>query len=91
MILFDTCVISEAIKPTPSEAVLAWIAELPEERAWGSLLAGLEAKGRVMTLMDRLIAVVALSRQATLSTRNTVHFPAFKDIGLNVINPWLED
>lgn len=38
MILLDTCVISEALKPKPSPKVLEWIASLPEEAAGLSVL-----------------------------------------------------
>lgn len=34
MILLDTCVLSEALKPVPSARVLEWIASLPEERVF---------------------------------------------------------
>ncbi|MFW6252954.1 MAG: type II toxin-antitoxin system VapC family toxin [bacterium] len=34
MILLDTCVISETLKPEPSESVLAWIGELSESQVY---------------------------------------------------------
>lgn len=34
MILLDTCVISEALRPKPSPAVLQWIDGIPESRAF---------------------------------------------------------
>ena len=38
MILLDTCVVSEALKPDPSEAVLYWIESLAEDRVYLSAL-----------------------------------------------------
>lgn len=34
MILLDTCVVSEAIRPEPSTKVLWWLEELPEHRVY---------------------------------------------------------
>ncbi len=34
MIILDTCVVSEAIRPSPSRRVLAWLDQLPEDRAY---------------------------------------------------------
>ncbi len=46
MIILDTCVISEALKPSPSAAVLNWIDTLPEERVYiPSLVLGELRKG----------------------------------------------
>ena len=46
MILVDTCVVSEAIRPKPSPNVLAWIDSLPEDRVYlPSLVIGELQKG----------------------------------------------
>lgn len=34
MILLDTCVISEALRPKPSSQVMAWLESLPENRVF---------------------------------------------------------
>ncbi len=34
MILLDTCVVSEALRPEPSAKVLEWLAELPEHQVF---------------------------------------------------------
>lgn len=36
--LFDTCVISEVIRPKPSTAVLAWLERIPNDRIYLSVL-----------------------------------------------------
>lgn len=38
MIILDTCVLSEAIKPEPAAQVLNWIASLPEQRVFLSVI-----------------------------------------------------
>jgi len=49
MILLDTCVISEVLKPHPSTAVLNWLDSLPEDRVYlpalvlGELQKGVES------------------------------------------------
>ena len=46
MILLDTCVVSEAMRPSPSPRVLAWLDQLPEERVYlPSLVVGELQKG----------------------------------------------
>ncbi|MFW5801162.1 MAG: type II toxin-antitoxin system VapC family toxin [Spirochaeta sp.] len=37
MILLDTCVVSESLKPDPAEAVLRWISVVPEQRVYLSV------------------------------------------------------
>ncbi len=38
MILLDTCVLSEFAKPAPDPAVVAWMASVPDEALWLSVL-----------------------------------------------------
>lgn len=136
MILLDTCVISEAILPKPSESVLTWIESLPEHRVyipsvvlaellkgvyclpkgrkrdalslwveqladrfegrilafdsstafqWARITSLLEAKGKVVPLMDSLLAALAMQHSATLATRNVGHF---EPTGIGLVNPW---
>lgn len=54
---------------------------------WGNLLVGqLETKGRVLPVMDSLIAAIALQNSLILVTRNEADFVG---TGVAVINPWL--
>lgn len=46
MIVLDTCVVSESMRPTPSPEVVAWIRTLPESRVFlPSLVVGEIRKG----------------------------------------------
>lgn len=53
---------------------------------WGQLSALLGKKGRILPVMDSLMAALALQRHLTLVTRNEGDF---KDTGVTIINPWL--
>lgn len=52
---------------------------------WGDLLGRLEMQGRVLPLMDSLIAAIALQGSFQLVTRNTKDF---EGTGVQLINPW---
>ncbi len=49
------------------------------------LMAARHKRGRPVDLRDTMIAGIALSRHATLATRNTAHFA---DSGVPLVNPW---
>lgn len=80
-------------------ALQAWLAEdLPARfagrivvldidvlRTWGTLLARLERSGKVMPVIDALIAATALHGGFTLVTRNVADFA---HSGVKVHNPW---
>lgn len=52
MILLDTCVVSDSIKPDPSSAVIGWIRSLPEYRVYlPSVVVG-ELRRGVLLLPD---------------------------------------
>ena len=139
MIVVDTNVLSEALTPLPSPAVMGWLSKhsptyrvpavvlaemwagmevLPAgarkkrlalaiakieartllrdrllpvtaevARAFGSVVAMRQRKGRATKPLDGLIAATALVHHAELATRNTDDF-AF--LGLRLVNPWRE-
>ena len=60
--------------------------EVKALRRWGRLTAELEGRGRVLPLMDSLIAATALTHNLTIITRNEADFA---DTGCQVFNPWL--
>jgi predicted nucleic acid-binding protein len=52
---------------------------------WGSLVARLEQRGRILPAVDSLVAAIALHHGCRLATRNV---DDFLDTGLTVVNPW---
>jgi toxin FitB len=52
---------------------------------WGRLIGALEPTGRILPLMDSLIAAIALQGAFTLVTRNEKDFAG---TGLSIFNPW---
>ena len=57
---------------------------LTAARIWGTLLSNLESKGRVLPVIDSLIAATALERDLTIVTRNTSDFAHTKTRTLNI-------
>lgn len=53
--------------------------------AAGDLAARREARGRNVGIRDTLIAGIALTRRATVATRNVRHYD---DLETSVLNPW---
>jgi len=139
VILLDTCVVSETMRPNPSPEVLNWLNGLPETKVylpapvigelhkgvellprgnrqkalriwleqlrerftgkilsfdeetaaiWGMLTARLEKSGRTLSVIDGILAAVALRHSALLATRNVSDF---QDTGVEVVNPWEEE
>ena len=136
MIVLDTNVVSETMRPLPNATVIQWldaqprselylcapvlaelcygiarlmaaqrklallrsyqgIAEKFEGRilafdtqaaeVYGELVAKLERGGRVIDVMDAMIAAIAMSNAATLATRNVAHFA---HTGLTLVDPF---
>ncbi len=59
--------------------------DAPILRRWGRLTSGLEKKGRVLPIVDSLLAATALEYNLTIVTRNTADFA---DTGVPVLNVW---
>ncbi|MEZ2224471.1 type II toxin-antitoxin system VapC family toxin [Rhizobium sp. RCC_161_2] len=55
--------------------------------AWGDLMDHAKRKGRGLSSMDGLIAATAIAHQLTLATRN---IKDFQDLGIDLIDPWVE-
>ncbi|MBE9115170.1 type II toxin-antitoxin system VapC family toxin [Lusitaniella coriacea LEGE 07157] len=53
---------------------------------WGELVGQLERQGRVLPIIDSLIAAIALQNSLQLVTRNESDFAG---TGVIIINPWL--
>jgi len=50
--LFDTCIISEVIRPRPAPAVLAWLERIPNERIYLSVLTLGELQKGILKVTD---------------------------------------
>jgi toxin FitB len=53
----------------------------------GELLGLSKRRGRVLQIADAMIAAIALSERGQLATRNQSDF---ENLGLEIINPWIE-
>lgn len=136
MIILDTNVLSELMRPSPELRVIAWLDRQPPTSIWttsvtvfeirfglhlmpvgkrrtiytrgferllegidqriapfdteaaqqaGALMASRKIQGRPRELRDTMIAGIALSRRATMATRNVRDFD---DILATLIDPW---
>lgn len=59
--------------------------DLAVMETWGSIMGELEKKGRLVPLMDSLIAATALQNSMVVVTRNTKDMAP---LGVKTINPW---
>lgn len=59
--------------------------DLAVMETWGNIMGELEKKGRLVPLMDSLIAATALEHDLTIATRNTQDM---QPLNVRVINPW---
>lgn len=56
-----------------------------EARAYATIRAGCEAKGRTISVEDAMIAAICLTTQSPLATRNVRDF---EHTGVTILNPW---
>lgn len=61
--------------------------DVPAASAAATVAAARQRAGRPVDMRDTQIAGIAVSRNATLATRNTKHFA---DVSVDVVNPWDE-
>jgi predicted nucleic acid-binding protein len=75
LILLDTNVVSETMRPVPDARVIAWLNAQSAETIYLSTI-----------FADGLIAALATARDLTVATRDTAPFIS---AGLRVINLWI--
>jgi len=59
--------------------------DVPAAVAAATIAAARQRAGRPVDMRDTQIAGIAMSRNASLATRNTKHFA---DVSVDVVNPW---
>ncbi|WP_066423994.1 type II toxin-antitoxin system VapC family toxin [Anabaena sp. 4-3] len=59
--------------------------DVPTMVLWGNLVGQLEQNGRLLPVMDSLIAAIALHHSLSLVTRNEKDFAG---TGVVIVNPW---
>lgn len=59
--------------------------DTPVMRRWGKMVGSLQAKGRILPVIDSLMAATALEHTLTIVTRNE---DDFKPTGAKVLNLW---
>jgi predicted nucleic acid-binding protein len=75
LIIVDTCVTSELMKPSPSTTVTDWVRARSATERTGTPIDGFDAQ----------IAAICRTHGAALATRNVEDF---QDTGIEVIDPW---
>ena len=81
MIILDTNVVSELLRPQPEPRVEAWLAA----REYARIGAERRAAGRPVSPFDCQIAAIGRARGAAVATRNGRDF---EGCGLKIIDPW---
>jgi len=96
MIILDTNVLSELLRPEPARQVVEGLLDedfrdriLPFDRAaacaYATIAAARRAAGRPISQFDCQIAAIARARKAAVATRNTSDY---EDGGIDLIDPW---
>jgi predicted nucleic acid-binding protein len=95
MIVLDTNVISELLRPAPAAQVEAWLAAQDGATVCFTAVGEAELRygvamlpaGRPISQFDCQIAAIARAHEAAVATRNTTDY---EGCGLTVIDPWQE-
>lgn len=85
MIILDTNVISELMRPDPDMRVLGWLDEQAKGNIGITAISVTEILYGIGSLPDAQIASICRAYNAGFSTRNVRDF---EHTGLVVINPW---
>ena len=99
MIVVDTNVVAELMRPSPSPVVVGWVRGNERELYTTSITlaeirSGIErlAAGRRTELLgstaEEVFAAICRAHRAALATRNAKDF---QDTGIDVIDPWQSD
>jgi toxin FitB len=84
MIVLDTNVVSELMRPTPAPAVLTWLRQTSTTGLYTTSVTVAEIRYGIARLPDGR-RKHDLDQAATLATRNTKDFI---DTGVTLIDPW---
>ncbi len=80
MIVLDTNVLSEVLRPVPEPSVMDW----PDAADMYSEIVA-SRRGKPISQFDAMIVAMTRSRGAGLATRNVKDF---EDCGVELLNPW---
>jgi predicted nucleic acid-binding protein len=85
MIVLDTNVLSEALRPAPAASVRRWMEAQQAESLFTTTICEAEILYGVALLRAAQIAAIARSRGAAVATRN---IDDFAGCGIAVVSPW---
>ncbi len=85
MFLLDTNVVSEVMRPLPSEHVIHWLDQHTSDGLWISSITIAEIHYGLNILPDGQIAAIAQTHGLALATRNTTDF---EQCDIALINPF---
>jgi toxin FitB len=91
VILLDTNVISELVRPAPDPAVVGFLRQQVPDSVYTAAVCvaeiqyGREAADKPITVEDAMIAATVRAHGAVLATR---HLADFEDTGIQAVNPW---
>ncbi len=85
MIVLDTNVLSEAMKPTPDPAGRIFPFDSAAAREFALIVADRRIAGRPIEDFDAQIAAITRSRGMSLATRDVQDF---ESTGVQLVDPW---